>query len=534
MRTRLLLTMLVLSVALAAFGAPAAAHNEGIPSVPVSIKNFEHVQNIPNLSGNALDFFERKLEDGTVKRYAVAATQGNGFDILDVTAPEHPVTVGRYLLPDNDPAKVEGSSAGLNFHSWVSVNPRRNIVALTIEEGVAGVPLGRTVRHGGSVGIQFVDITNVTNPKPLGRVNGLDGPHTVRMIGDNHAYTSLNTWVVDYTDPLNPTASKKGVEGHEFYEDPNIPGRMYAGLATTVGRWGIFSVTDPAEPSKISDTPDTKIVAAHEVYPAPDSSYVGVSDFTNGQADASCPGGGVHFYDIDGTRIQGASVSAPRKLGTWHAPFTGLAQDGSSANPNHLSCTLHSWQHHPERSIAVAGIYSGGTWVFDPSSPTQTGGAYTEYTGARGKTTWGNTLGNVRDAADYVNATQWLPFDLSDPAQERLVYVNGTGRGLDVYRYTGPLPPKQARLEIESQAQGGAVSGTLQRYAVLTHDGWRNLPLAGRTVEVTAAGRTVTATTDADGSFTAPLSLSGANNVTAKWDGAEGWAPATVTTTVTG
>ena len=534
MRTRLLVTVLVLSVAVAALGGPAAAHNEGLPSAPVSIKNFEHVQNVPNLVGNAMDFFERKQADGTVKRYAVAANQGNGFDILELTDPAHPRTVGRYLLPNNDPSKVGQSSLGSNFHAWVSVNPVRNIVALTVEEGVNGIPLGRTLRHSGSAGLQFVDIADVTNPKPLGKIDGLDGPHTVRMIGNNHAYTSMNTWVVDYTDPMNPKQAKKGIEGHEFYEDPNVPGRMYAGLATTIGRWGIFDVSNPGDPAPRSDTPDTQISAAHEVYPAPDSSYVGVADFTNGQTDLSCPGGGIHFYDISGKRMSGASVTTPRKMGTWRAPFTGAAPDGTSSNPNYISCTMHSWQHHPERSLAVAGIYAGGTWVFDPSSPTKTGGLYTEYSGARGRTTWGNTLGNVRDAGDYVNAAQWLPFDMADPAQERLIYVNGSGRGLDVYRYTGPLPAKQARIVVDQQASGGAVTGTLERHAVLTHAGWRNLPLAGRTVEVSSGGSSVTVTTGSDGSFTAPLGLSGASAVTVRWDGDAQFSPAQVIQTVNG
>ena len=534
MRTRALAAVLLLSMAVAAFAMPAAADNEGLPSVPTSIKNMVHVANVPNLGGNALDFFERTFANGGVKRYAVAATQGNGFDILDVTDPSHPATVGQYLLPDDDPAKVQQSSAGSNFHAWVSVNPRRNIVALTTEEGVAGAPVGRTVRHGGTVGIQFVDISDVTNPKPLGKVDGIDGPHTVRMIGDNHAYTSMSTYIVDYSDPMKPVAVKRSVEGHEFYEDPNIPNRMYVGMATSLGRWGVFDVSAPGTPAKVMDQPDTKITAAHEVYPSPDSSYVGVSDFTSGQLDTTCPGGGVHFWDISGERAEGATLTAPRKLGVWHAPFTGAAPDGNTAAPNYGSCTLHSWQPQLERPLALAGLYTAGTYVFDPSTPTKTGGAYTEYSGTRGKTTWGNTLGNVRDAADYVNAAQWLPFDLANPEHERYVFVNGTGRGLDVYRYTGPMPAKEARLTVE-QASGNAVAGTLDRYAVLTSTGMRNLPLAGKTLDVSAAGQTVSVTTAADGSFVAPLSLpAGATDVTVRWAGDATYAPVQITHTVNG
>lgn len=500
-------------------GSAAQAHNEGIPSVPLSQTNITHVQNIPNLSGNALDFFERKLDDGTRKRYAVAATQGNGFDILDVTEPAHPTTVGRYVGP------------GTNYHAWVTVNPRRNIVALTIED-----PGGRALRHSGAAGIQFVDISDVTNPVELGRVDGVGGPHTVRMIGDNHAYTSLDTWIVDYTDPMEPQARRAPeIQGHEFYEDPNHPGRGYAGMATSVGSFGIMDLTDPANPTVPHQFPDLKISAAHEVFPAPDSSFVGVADFRTGLFETACPGGGIHFYDISGKYEPGASLSNPKKMGTWFAPFTGASSDPTSTQPNYASCTMHSWQMHPERMLALGGLYAGGTWVFDPSSPTAAGGAYTEFDGgARGETTWGNTLANVRDAADFVNATQWLPFDLEDEDDERLIFTNGWERGVDVYRYEGDLPKKLSRLQVSATADGGTVTGTLDRYAVLTYEGWKNLPLAGETIQVSVGGQTVQAVTDADGSFSASLALpDGTHTVTAGWEGDDRFAENEVTTAVT-
>lgn len=526
-RPLVLVAAVVAAVGLVAMPA-AMAHNEGIPSVPLAQKNMAHVNNVPNASGNALDFFERKQPDGSVKRYAVAATQGNGFDIVDITEIAHPRTVGRYLVPGaNDVARAAEYPFGTNWHAWVSVNPRRNIVALTIED-----PGGRTTRHNGSVGMQFVDITDVTAPKPLGKVDGLEGPHTVRMIGDNHAYTSLPTYIVDYTDPMNPTA-KRGIEGHEFWEDANLPGVGYVGEATPTGRWAVLNMTDPANPFKISSTPDLKIKAAHEVYPAPDSSYVGVADFTTGQFDTACPGGGVHFYDISGRYKQGASMVNPVKMGTWFAPFSGAATDPSSTNPNYGSCTMHSWQHHPERSLALAGLYTGGTWVFDPSSATQSGGTYVEFDGgSRGKTTWGNTVGNFRDATDFVNAAQWLPFDMPTEADERYIVTNGWERGLDVYRYTGPLPKKQSRVRITSAA-GGTVAGVLERYAVLTSTGWKNLPLADQTVTVSANGASVTAATGPQGAFSAALPLvPGANTITVTWEGDARFAAKTTTTTV--
>ena len=478
--------------------------------------------NASNLAGNSLDFFERRLPDGSFKRYAVAAAHGNGFDIIDVTTPTDPQTVGRYV---ND-------GIGVYYHPWVQVNPTRNIVAISMEDPALSPD------HGFSNGVEFIDISDVTNPVQLGKVSGVGGPHTIRMIGDNHVYTTLPTFIIDYTDPRNPVnLGQNAICGHEWFPDPNIPNRAYVGVCGAVGKWAIADISDPAKPVLIHEERDLKIEFAHEVYPAPDSSFVAVADFRGGgQTWMKCPGGGIHFYDISGKYIAGASLTTPKKMGVWHAPFTGAAPvDPSTVNPNVPnwgSCTMHSFQFQPERSIITAGIYTGGTWVMDPAAATAPGGPYTEYSGnpgiGLGPTTWGNTKGNFIAEGDFVNASQWLPFDI--PAATDHLYTNGLIRGVDVLHYAGPMPSKLSRLTIQASASGGVVRGVLDRYAVQTYQGWTNKPLEGKTVEIRAGGTTVTATTGPDGSFSANLGLSaGAHDVTVTWAGDEEFETASLT-----
>ncbi|HEV3474013.1 MAG TPA: hypothetical protein VG602_01430 [Actinomycetota bacterium] len=493
-------------------------------------KNMHWEANVANLGGNSLAFFERKQADGSIKRYAVAAAHGNGFDIIDITTPTSPQVVSRYV---NDPSPTAGGP-GLYYHPWVDVNPTRNIVALSLEATSPNVV--RSPDHGFSTGVEFVDITNISNPVQLGKVSGISA-HTIRMIGDNHVYTSLGdgTHIIDYTNPRQP--KDLGVIkwcGHEFYEDPNIPGRTYMGNCGEFSGWRILDTTDPASPKVIADVNAREIQYAHEVYPAPDSSFVGVADFRGaGQTYTQCPGGGLHFYDISGKYVPGASLTTPKKMGAWFMPFVGATNDPS--RPNWGSCTLHSWQMQPERLLFTAGLYSAGTWVGDPSAATKaTGGLYTEYKGtvAAGPTTWGNTTGNWLSEGDFVNATQWIPFDI--PAAKDHLFTNGLIRGVDVLHYAGPLPKKLSRLTIHATATGGAVSGVLERYAVLTYNGWENKPLAGKTVRVAAGGSAVTVTTGADGSFTANLALpAGTHEVTATWAGDGEYAENSVTRQVT-
>lgn len=513
-------TLLMVALILGAQLLPAAASTNLPSSAQGSGFNMLHEVNHPNIGGNSLAFFERLQPDGSTKRYAVAAAHANGFDIVDVTTPDSPVTVSRYVTP------------GVNYHPWVQVNGPRNIVALSIEEP------GVSPAHGMSNGIEFVDITNLEQPvrlglaeaqggTRLGAASAIGGPHTIRMIGENHIYTTLPTYIIDYTNPRNPKVSPGPVCGHEFLEDPNIPGRTYVGMCGAGGKWGVLDTSDPAKPKLISEVRDLQIEYAHEVFPSPDSSFVGVGDLLGGgQTQTRCPGGGIHFYDISGRFIEGASLTNPKKLGIWFAPFTGVASDPNSTQPNWASCTLHSWQFQPEREIFTAGIYAGGTWVGDPRNATQPGGAYAEYSGkpapnnpGQGPTTWGNTLANWRNPGDYVNATQWYPFGSGG---DRSLFVNGMFRGLDILEFEGDLPKKESRLSIDASAAGGVVSGVLDRYAVLTYEGWVNKPLAGKTLEISAGGTTVTATTGPDGSFSADLGLaSGNHQVTVAWAGDE-------------
>ena len=500
------------------YGSAAAQ----IPSFgEISHHNVHSEGNAANLGGNAMDYFERKLADGSVKRYAVAATHGNGFDIVDVTDPLSPTTVSRYATP------------GVNYHPWVQVNGPRNIVAISIEEP------GASVAHGGTNGVEFVDIANLASPTRLSSVPGLQGPHTIRMIGPNHIYTTLPTFIIDYTNPAQPVnLGEKSVPGlgklcgHEFAPDQNIPGRTYVGICGGVGKWAILDTSDPANPQLIQEVRDLDVEYAHEVFPAPDSSFVAVGDFRagpggQGKTYARCPGGGIHFYDISGKYKPGASLTNPIKMGTWFAPFTGIANEPIDpvSNPNWGPCNLHSLQFQPERNLLVVGLYGGGSWVVDPTAATKaSGGEYSEYSESPGRglgpTTWGNTLGNFIAEGDDVNAAQWLPFDV--PLARDHYYTNGFFRGLDVLHYEGPLPKKLSRLSISASAAGGVVRGVLDRYAVLTHGDWVNKPLAGKTVEIRAGGTTVTATTGEDGSFSANLGLaSGTHQVTVSWAGDE-------------
>lgn len=506
------ITALVVLTALAASVQIATAAG---PTIPTS-RDIEPAWTHPGVSAASVDFFERRRADGAIRRYAAVGVMGHGVDFVDVTVPDRALVVARYVSP------------GVSYHTDVRVNVTRDILVMNVDSP------GATAAQGVGPGIEFVDIADLSAPTRLGVVPGLEGPHKLALIGDNHVYTTLPTFVIDYTDPRAPKNLGRPIDacGHAFTVDPNDPTIAYAGSCKRY-KWLVLDVSDPAAPRVISDNVDLGIDVPHEALPAPDSSFIAVSDLRADYFQTTCPGGGVHFYDVSGRYTQPdgegpASHANPIKMGQWFPPFTGTSVQPTSAGA-WGSCTAHGLQMHPERFLLADGHYMAGGWLLDPRRPNDGTGPYTEYSATPGSglgpTTWGTTLANWTVPGNLLWYLEWAPFD--DPVYDRYLFAVSPDRGLDVLRHTGPLPKKVARLE--ATTDGGTLTGTLTRRPLLTYKGWVSKPLGGQTITVTSGGTTTSVTTAADGSFTAQLPA--VAGVTMQWAGDDVFEPLTATPT---
>jgi hypothetical protein len=493
-----------------------------IPGVGViSKKNMEWVFNWPAAVGSDIEFLEKKLEDGSLKRYAIIGSMGNGFNVIDITNPALPVLTGVFVDP------------GLNWQGDIQVNPKRNLVVLATQSP------GATVSHGASDGLAFVDVSDPSRPTLLGVVNGLGGAaHNSTIIDDRYIYTTGAARMVDYQDPRNPVEIGQipGMcAGHDITVDPNRP---IAYNACANANTEIWNVADARNPVKIATITDSRISIAHQADPSPDSSLLFITDERGGGlTNVNAPGGGIHVYDISGKYIPGASLQTPRKLGGYWPPFNGVAASSTSSGV-WGNLTAHNMTFQAERWLLSIGWYTMGSWVTDLQYPTNDTGPYQEWKGTHasngGPTTWGNTQGNILLEGDEVWSAKWTRFD--DPLFDRYVFNSGITRGFDVLRYTGAMPQKVARLTVNGAATDGAVTGVLDRYAVWTYEGWVNKPLAGKTLSVSVdGGPKATVVTGADGSFSADLGLgAGSHEVTVTWTDASGtYQTARVTKTVT-
>jgi len=492
----------------------------------ISKKNMEWVFNNPQAVGGDIEFYEELQSDGSVSRYALTTSMGNGFNIYDITDPELPLIAGSFVDP------------GVNWQGDLQVNPRRKIAVLATQGSI-----GFTVGHGGSDGLAFVDISDVSSPTLLGVVNGLAGAaHNSTIIDDQTIYTTGAARMVDYSDPAAPkdlggiSDAEAGVNmcgGHDITVDPNRPHIVYNACGGG-RRTEIWNVTDPRSPKFISVIPNSVPSIAHQADPNLDSSLLFVTHEQGGGTGADAPpSGGIHIWDISGKYIEGASLEEPKKVGFWVAPFYGLTGTPSQGS-QWGNVTAHNMTFQAERELLSIGWYTAGSWVADMNGPTVEGGLYEEYKGTAlgGPTNWGNTTGNFLPEGAETWSTKWTRFD--DPLYDRFLFTNDISRGMDVFTYEGPMPQKEARLSVSDGATGGVVSGVLDRYAVWTHQGFVNKALAGETLTVESGGVSVEATSGDDGSFSADLGLeAGTHTVTVTWAGNDVYEAASVTQTVT-
>lgn len=534
------MTLRVFLSAAALTAAAAVSVNAALPgSGVVSSTNMEWVWNNPQVVGSDIEFYEERRGDDSLRRYAIAGAMGHGFQIIDITDPALPLLAGVFADP------------GVSWQGDPQVNPRRKIVSFATD----GLPAATLGHDGVADGIALVDISDVANPRLLSTLGGLGGSHNSTIVDDRYLYTALPTHIVDYSDPENPVdlgipemtdpadpdGPKKTICGHDITLDPNRPDRVYSACSGS-SKIQIIDVSDPANPVLISEVVDPDVSIAHQVDPAPDSSFLVLTDERGGGlSNTNAPGGGAHVWDISGKHTGGeASETNPIKIGIWFAPFNGLALDDDQAGP-WGNVTIHNFTFQAERFLMSTGWYSMGSWVADMQYPTDGSGPFREWEGdqfGNGPTTWGNTQGHILLEGDEVWSAKWTRFD--DPRFDRYVFTNGLTRGMDTLFYTGGLPKKVSRLAVDAEAAfdpatGTAViSGKLDRYAVWTHRGWENRPLAGRTIRLLVDGVVAgDAVTGVAGTWFFDMALApGEHEVVATWAGDARYRPESVTQTV--
>ncbi|HUG86698.1 MAG TPA: cell wall-binding repeat-containing protein, partial [Euzebya sp.] len=381
------------------------------------------------------------------REYAIAGTEYNGMQIVDITNPRNARIASVYdcgTLQGDIQVFEQGDRTLATFTS-------ENTSSLVIESRcvqdavAAGDVDGAALAEGdrtSAYGTYVVDITDPLDPVYGGFIPVPEGSHngTVHPSGD-WFYNSDSALIDDVTPQIQiydisalpevtrvgevdlPVRPGLGTSSHDltFNADGS---RMYAAaLSQTI----IYDTTDPAAPVEVSSWIDPAINVEHQADPIDlvdsegnERTLLLVEDELAGAAgNGFCPGGGVHIYDITGDNELDPML---HKVGTYFIPEFRPAGTGSGEGEA-ITCTAHVFRIHPEQQIMTIAWYNAGVWVLDLSGLADAATPLDEPI---------QTLGY----AYFDNSDTWS-FKTNRIEEDGSFYAYGNDiiRGLDVYRF---------------------------------------------------------------------------------------------------
>lgn len=434
----------------------AAPATEGEAEAMRFVTNVQHALSAPTDAQNGSDLEFLTLAG---KDYALAGTLRNGMQITDVTDPEAPIKVGVYdcEITQGDIQVFRQGSRVLATYTAdapiapaagdgtrTEVNQRRFEAACVTEANALGFEL-----DGSELGTFLVDLTDPADPTTVGFVEIPEGSHnqTVHPSGD-YLYNSNSDLVVDsplpqitiykISDPANPEFVQNfayppgqpalGEEAHDIFFDATGTRAYVASLGSTL----ILDTSKPEEPVIVSQFADPANSLVHQSdivdLPRQDGTVrtlLITTDEQNGAAtNPSCPGGGLHVYDITGAKERDPLAN---KLGVW------FIDDVEPREPLQ-ACTSHVLRMHPDQGLMTIAWYTAGVRVLDISG-------LAEFTGSPTTVARGSGVGMTEVGSfTFPDSDTWsFKTHRIDADGSFFGFGNDLGRGLDVYEFEGPL-----------------------------------------------------------------------------------------------
>ncbi|HWG95346.1 MAG TPA: S-layer homology domain-containing protein [Mycobacteriales bacterium] len=387
--------------------------------------------------------------------YALAGTLRNGLQVVDVTDPTRPVRTavydcsitqgdvqvfrqgGRVLATYTADAAIAPRQ---NDGTRTAVNQRRFEAACVTEANALGAQI-----DGSELGTFLVDLTDPARPRTAGFLEVPQGSHnqTVHPSGD-YLYNSNSDLlgvgglpeitIHDISDPARPrkvqdftfppVPTSLGTESHDIFFNADGTRAYAAALSSTL----VLDTSDPEAPRVISQVVDPSINVVHQSdlvrLPRKDGTVRDLLVVTDEQAGAaanpSCPGGGLHVFDVTGDLERRTDLS--NKVGAWFIR--------STANPTGGVCTSHVLRLHPDQAMLTIAWYTQGVRVLDISG-------LAEAPLSRTAVALGEGIG-IKEVGSYVfpDADTWS-FKTNRIARDGSFfgYGNDLARGLDVYRF---------------------------------------------------------------------------------------------------
>ena len=393
------------------------------------------------------------------KDYAVAGTGFNGMQIVDITDPRTPVQAGVYDCPINQgdvqvfkqgdrvlatytaDSRVAASDAQGTRTPLNQLRFESQCVTEVIEQQPADA---EKPFDGNQLGTFIVDITDPTAPTTAGFFEVAKGSHnqTVHPSGD-YTYNSNSDLIVNsplpqitihkISDPANPVFIQDfkylpgqpalGEESHDISFNATGTRAYVASLGSTL----VLDTSNPEDPQIISQFIDPANSLVHGADPVSltreDGTVRTLLITTDEQAGAAanptCPGGGLHIYDITGDKEQDPLAN---KMGQWFIP--------SVDNPLGGTCTSHVLRPYGDQGLLTIAWYTQGVRTLDISG-------LAEFEGSPTEVGFGDGAG-IKEVGNFVfpDSDTWsFKTNRIEADGSFFGFGNDIARGFDVYRF---------------------------------------------------------------------------------------------------
>lgn len=405
------------------------------------VANLQYDKTGGNQEGSDIEFMRKGK-----RKFALAGTLRKGLHIIDITRPAKPRRVAVYDCKISQ-GDVQVWKRGKRILASYTADGSVGEIGA---ESTCAKDLGLSADDAGTV---ILDITKPHRPRSLSFLPVELGSHNM-TIHPNGKYlynsnsdlltsTSPSIAIYNIANPRRPRLVQEfkipfvptslGSESHDITFSPNGKRAYSAALSQTL----VLDTTRPGKPSIISQIVDPTINLVHQADPITMRSADGrlrrmlvITDERAGAAaSVECPGGGLHVYDITGSREKD-----PVKMGTWFIPVV-TPQDGSV-------CTSHVLRMYPQQKMMTIAWYSQGVRVLDLSgmadaAANPVGQSFGEGIGMKevgfytfsDSDNWSFKTNQIRSNGSFYG------------------YGNDLVRGFDVYRFDGrgigKVPPLQ-------------------------------------------------------------------------------------------
>ncbi|MGH2663387.1 MAG: LVIVD repeat-containing protein [Actinomycetota bacterium] len=444
-------TAILLMVPLGASPPAGAVEEEGTHSPNVThVINHQHRERFleGELGGGGSDIefatlrvrtaAARRLGIGAGKKpFALAGSYDNGLQLVDISNPTDPVTVGVYdcIVRQGD---VQVFKRGDNtYAAYTHDDPYDAGLDSTCYREATELSLF-TEGTTDPAGTFIVDISNPAKPRTVSFISVPRGSHNQTVApGGKYLYNSNSDLgrvapsaieIFDITHFSNPQSVgtlplTTGLDSHDITFNEAGDRAYVAAITHSL----VLDTTDLAKPKIIGRIIDPAINIHHQSDPVTltdpilgERTFLVVTDELAGAAgNAVCPGGGLHVYDISGSLEQN-----PVKVGAWFSP--GVRETGTS----NLTCTSHVLRMYPEHGLMTIAWYNAGVRVVDISGLVGLSVGVDE--------TQGNLTPGMKELGYYYfpDSDTWsVKTNVIEPDGSFYMYGNDLARGLDVYRF---------------------------------------------------------------------------------------------------